>query len=132
MAKADRTDAYKQLPATTRDELAAAVTLRHPLDGGRRGFIPRTRLFGSTAAALHYNCLSRIIASPTCRTLKIPRIGYYDDLGIISPECLIKDALGVFASFNKALSVISKALTTGALPEFRCWSSASGSTGAQF
>ena len=97
MAKADRADAYKQLPATTRDELAAAVTLRHPLDGGRRGSIPRTRLFGSTAPVLHYDCLSRIIASLTCRVRKFPRIGYYDDFGIISPECSIKDAVGIFA-----------------------------------
>ena len=72
MAKADHADAYKQLPVTTNDELAAAVTLKGPVDGQRYGFIPHTQLFGSTAAALHYNCLSRVIASLACRVLEIP------------------------------------------------------------
>ena len=53
MAKADHADAYKQLPVATNDELAAAVTLKHPADGGWYGFIPHTHLFGSTAAVLH-------------------------------------------------------------------------------
>ena len=79
MAKADRADAYKQLPATTRDELAAAVTLRHPVDGMWYGFIPHTRLFGPTAAVLRYNCLLMVIASMTCRVVRIPCVGYYGD-----------------------------------------------------
>ena len=32
MAKADHADAYKQLPVATRDELAAAVTMKTPID----------------------------------------------------------------------------------------------------
>ena len=108
MAKADHADAYKQLPATTEDELAAAVTLKNPAGGQWYGFVPHTQLFGSTAAALHYNCLSRVVASLACRVLKIPCVGYYDDFGLISPECLIKDALGIFTSFNKALLIILK------------------------
>ena len=102
MAKAGHADAYKQLPVTTKNELAAAATLRRPVDGEWYGFIPHTQLFGSTAAALHYNCLSRAIASLTCRMLKIPCIGCYDDFGIISPECLIKNALDISTSFHKA------------------------------
>ena len=58
MAKADHADAYKQLPAATKDELAAVVTLKRPVGGEWYGFIPHTQLFGSTAAALHYNCFS--------------------------------------------------------------------------
>ena len=108
LAKADHADAYKQLPVTTKDELAAAVTLKDPVDGQWYGFIPRTQLFGSTAAALHYNCLSRVIASLACRMLKIPCVGYYDDFGIILPGRLVKDGLGIFASFNQALMIISK------------------------
>ena len=105
---------------TTNDELAAAVTLKDPVDGQWYGFIPRTQLFGSTAAALHYNCLSRVIASLACRVLKIPCVGYYDDFGLILPECLIKDVLGIFTSFNKALMIISKDKKSeyGALLEF--------------
>ena len=76
MAKADHADAYKQLPVATKDELAAAVTLKGPVGGEWYGFIPHTQLLGSTAAALHYNCLSRVIASLACRVLKIPRVGY--------------------------------------------------------
>ena len=53
MAKADHADAYKQLPVATKDELAAAVTLRNPVDGLRYGFFPHTQLFGSTADVLH-------------------------------------------------------------------------------
>ena len=79
-----------------------------------------TQLSGSTAAALHYKCLSRVTASLTCRVLKIPRIGYYGDFGIILPESLMKNAFGVFASFNKALIIISKEKKSGygALTEF--------------
>ena len=108
MAKADRADAYKQLPVTTEDELAAVVTLKDLVDGQWYGFIPRTQLFGSTAAVLHYNCLSRVIASLACRILKIPCVGYYDDFGLILPECLVKDGLGIFTSFNRALLIILK------------------------
>ena len=46
MAKADHADAYKQLPVTTKDELAAAVTLKDPVGGEWYGFIPHTQLFG--------------------------------------------------------------------------------------
>ena len=108
MAKADHADAYKQLPVTTKDELAAVVTLKDLVDGNWYGFIPRTQLFGSTAAVLHYNCLSRVIASLACRILKIPCVGYYDDFGIILPVCLVKDGLDIFTSFNKALFIILK------------------------
>ena len=108
IAKADHADAYKQLPVATKDELAAVVTLKDLVDGRWYGFIPRTQLFGSTAAVLHYNCLSRVIASLACRILKIPCVGYYDDFGIILPECLVKDGLSVFTSFNKALRIILK------------------------
>ena len=120
MAKADRADAYKQLPVTTNDELAAVVTLKDPIDGRRYGFIPHTQLFGSTAAALHYHCLSRVIASLACRVLEIPYVRCYGDFGPILPKCLIKDALGVFASFNKALMIILKDSKSeyGALLEF--------------
>ena len=52
--------------------------------------------------------------------LKTPRVGYYDDFGIISPGRLIKDALGIFATFKKPLLVISKGNKSeyGALLEF--------------
>ena len=116
MAKADYADAYKQLPAATKDELAAAVTLRHPVDGLRHGFIPHTQLFGPAAAVLHYDCLSRVIASLTCRALKILCVGYFDDFGIGLPECLVKTALDIFASCKEALFVISKERNQNSAP----------------
>ena len=70
ITKADHDDAYKQLPVATREELTAAVTAQNPTDGSWYGCIPRTQLFGSTAAALRYNCLSRVIASSACRAVK--------------------------------------------------------------
>ena len=63
LAKADHANAYKQLPAATKDELAAVVTLKDPVGGEWYGFIPHTQPFGSTASAIRYNCLSRVIAS---------------------------------------------------------------------
>ena len=108
LAKADRADAYKQLPLLRENEPGAVVTLRNPSDGLLYGLIPRSQLFGSAAAVLHYDCLSRVIASLTRSALKIPCVGYYDDFGIVLPECSIKTALNVFASFNKALFIIPK------------------------
>ena len=108
MAKADHAEAYKQLPVATRDELAAAVSLKSPADGSRYGFIPRTQLCGSTAALLRYNCLSTVIASLACRALKIPRIGHSDDFGMVAPECLVELGLYTFTGFNEALLIILK------------------------
>ena len=62
MAKANRADAYGQLPLDEEDELAAAVTLLNPRGGLRYGPISGTQLVGSTTAGLRYNCLSRAIA----------------------------------------------------------------------
>ena len=45
MAKADRADAYKQLPLKKEDELAAAATLKTPSDELWYGSIPRAQLF---------------------------------------------------------------------------------------
>ena len=50
------------------------------------GFVPQTRLFGSTAAALRYNTVSHVVATLTARWLKIPFLGYYDDSGTVAAE----------------------------------------------
>ena len=52
--------------------------------------------------------LSRLGFSLTCPALKIPCVGYYDDCGMVLPECLIKMALDVIATFNNALLIISR------------------------
>ena len=43
------------------------------------GFPPREKLFGPIDAVLHYNCVSRIIATLIYRLLLIPTIGYFDE-----------------------------------------------------
>ena len=55
MERADHADAYEQPPLSPEDEHVAVVTLRCPSGG--------EQLFGATAAALHYSCFTRIIAS---------------------------------------------------------------------
>ena len=42
-------------------------------------------------------------ASLACRELKIPRAGYYDDFGMVAPECLVELSLHISTSFNKAI-----------------------------
>ena len=108
MAKADHADAYKQLPLKAEDEQAAVVTLQSPEDGKWYGFIPKTQLFGSTAAVLHYNCLSRVIASLACRILKLPCVGYYDDFAIIAPRLIINKALEAFTMLDDLLLILLK------------------------
>ena len=89
LARADPADAYRQLQFSEAGVLVAAVTLPCPRDGRRYDFIPRTQLFGSAAAVPFYNCLSRVVASPACRYLIIPCIGFRDDFGIVAPKALL-------------------------------------------
>ena len=65
-------------------------------------------MFGSAAATLHYNCLSRLIASLACRALKLPCVGYYDDFAIVTPRILIDKALEAFTKLNDLLLIILK------------------------
>lgn len=107
-AKADHADAYEQLPLKEEGQPTAVATFQIPAITARYGFIPRTLLFGSTAAVLHYICLSRLLASPVCPFLGIPCVGYYDDYGMRLPYRLADAALGAFTSFNDCLEVTSK------------------------
>ena len=108
MAKADNADAYKQLPIKRADELAVVVALRNPPDGMRRGFIPRTQLFGSAAAVLRYNFCSRVIVPLACRIFWAPCEGYCGDFGIVTPRCFVSLALRVVTELNEALFVAPK------------------------
>ena len=44
------------------------------------------------AAVLHYNTVSRVMATQAVRWLKIPRLGYSDDFGIVATESTKQDA----------------------------------------
>ena len=79
--KVDHKAAYKALPIRPEDSRYAVIALWGPkrlIWCGRR---TRTQLFGSTAAVLHYNGISRIIASLLSRLLVIPTLGYFEDFG---------------------------------------------------
>ena len=107
-AKADHSDAYKQLPLRPDHRGLAAITLREPSSGRWRCFLPNTQVFGSTTAVLQYNCLSRVIATLARRLLKIPVMGYFDDFGIVDPLSLTKEALQAFTELNRILGSISE------------------------
>ena len=56
MTKADHDEVCKQFPLAGEDEQAALATLKSPTDNNWYGFAPKTQLFGSAAAVLHYTC----------------------------------------------------------------------------
>ena len=82
--KVDHKAAYNDLPIKPEDSSYAAIALWGPRRLIWCGCRSRTQLFGSTAAVLRYNALSRIIASPICRILAIPTMGYFGDFGFIT------------------------------------------------
>ena len=93
--KAYHAGACKLLPLKKADERAAAATLKNPSG---------EQWYGSAAAVLHYNCVSRAIAF-ACRILEIPCVRYFDDFGIIAPSCLIDQSLEAFKELNEAFLV---------------------------
>ena len=82
--KVDHRAAYKALPLREEDARYAIIALWAPTEKLWVGCRSRTQLFGSIASVLHYNCLSRIIASLICRILLIPTLGYFDDFGFFA------------------------------------------------
>ena len=71
--------------------------------GEDKGFFFRTLFFGATAAALHYSTLSQVRSTVAVRWLKIPRVGYFNDFGMITAESRIQDALIAFTVLNQML-----------------------------
>ena len=114
--KADHADAFSRFPLKEEAELAVVVTPLNPIDGRQFGFILRRQLFGSAATGLHYNCVSRAIASLAFRYLKIPRIGYYRYYWIVAPRPLIKLALKSCARFSGVLVIVHEKLKSAAGP----------------
>ena len=64
---ADHREAYKQLPVKNDRKILAVAPLTDPDLGEINGFIPQTELFGATAAFLHYNAVSRVMATLAAR-----------------------------------------------------------------
>ena len=101
--KIDHRAAYKALPLTPDHVKYAVIALWNPIQKGWFAFRPRTQLFGSIAAVLHYNCLSRLIASLACRILLIPTIGYFDDFGFLVNA---SDTAGAMDAFNEFFDIL--------------------------
>ena len=68
-AKAGHGAAYRQLPDCEERKRLAAASLGDPESNKMGGFIPHTRLFGATAAALGNNAVSGVMASIAARWL---------------------------------------------------------------
>ena len=62
--------------------------------------IPKTQIFGATAAAF-----SGIIATFTCRAPKMPSAGYYGDFGVIVPLEATEGGIAFFIEFNNLIHV---------------------------
>ena len=84
------------------------VALRHPTSGKWFGFVTRTLVFGSVAAVLHYNILSRIWSALCCHLLGIPLVGYFDDFAALIRAGLAEEALRVFPRFCSLLGFVLK------------------------
>ena len=77
-AKADHKAARKQVPVCEGRKKLAVVPLRDPGSNKMRSFIPRTRLFGATAAALIYDAVSRVTTTLVAGWLQLVHMGYSD------------------------------------------------------
>ena len=106
--KTDHTAAYKQLPLRPDNADLAVIALRGPVYGRWAAFRSRNLVFGSTAAALHYNCRSRCLAALISKTFGIPMLGYFDDYGAFAPSDLEDDADETIGDFTSALVIVMK------------------------
>ena len=91
-ATSDHQDAHKQLPPVARGAPAAVGSIRKPSGRKFRGFAPRTRVCEPAAASLRRNRFSRVVASPVCRELTLPCVGYFGGFAALARHELISDA----------------------------------------
>ena len=104
MFKADRKAAYKRLPLEADDQAAAIAALRRPSGNRWYGFATRALIFGSVAAVIHYNVISRILTALVNRYLGIPPAGYIDDFASIAPVAMGRAAMYDFARLSRAMA----------------------------
>ena len=102
--KADESDAYKKLPLKAPDAFLAVITLQGP-DGKWYVFTPRSQLFGSTAAVVHYNTFPRLLAPLFTRLFGIPLIGFFDDYGFLIFKSVMEESLSTFRQFCSILGI---------------------------
>ena len=101
--KVDHRSAWKAAPICMGDDRFDVIALWNPADAAWYGFRTRSLLFGSTAAALRNNFLSRIIDSVLCRLLVIPTFGYFDDFGFFTRSA---DERETMEALTKLLTLI--------------------------
>ena len=105
--KVDHEATYKALPLRPADARHAVIALWDNTTKAWFGFKPKTLLFGSAAAVLHYNCLSRLLASLACRILMLPTIGYFGDFGFFA---YAPDSAMDMATFSEFCSLLGLSL----------------------
>ena len=110
--KTDHESAYIQLPLDPTQADLAMVALRHPTLMTWFVFAPKSLLFGSVAAVIHYNCLSRAISVLANMIFGIPILAYFDDLGALTPERVALPALRTFQTFSALVLYILKLIKT--------------------
>ena len=75
------------LPVLIEDSRYAVISIGDAAAGIRCGFRTRTQFFGSAAAVLRNNCLSRITDSLIFRLMITPTLGYLVVFWIPHPIC---------------------------------------------
>ena len=106
--KADRKDAYKQLPLDPQYGNLSIVALRRPDSGKWNGFTPKVLLFGAASEVTHYNCFSRAFAVLVNRCCGAPLLSYYGDCGAFCPESLGAKALSTVNEGGDILLILFK------------------------
>ena len=95
------------------------VTIRHPTSHKWYGFPARALLFGAEAAAIHYNCISRVIAFSTNLTFGMPLAENMDDYGATILTILEDSALATIAEFCDLIGVKFKQTNKNGLMDRR-------------
>ena len=67
-------------------------------------------LFGSVSAVIHYNCFTRALVVLINRTLGIPALNYFGDLGSLAPEPLGAMALWMVENTSSTLGAPTKTI----------------------
>ena len=75
MFKADRRAAYKQLPIDPADQTSEVIAPKRPVGNRWYSFVTRALIFGSLAAVLRHNALSRLLFAKVNRYIGMPRVG---------------------------------------------------------
>ena len=107
-AKIAHKAAYKPPPLFPHHTRYDVIDLQNPNTREWSGFMPRSQLFGPIAAALHYKCLSRLVASLACWALLVPTVGYFHPLGFFANACDSDGTMDAFAGFFAILGIAPK------------------------